>query len=207
MKRKGCFITFEGIDGSGKTTQLKLAERFLRKHGLPVLVLREPGSTPLSERIRRILLDKRMHISPVAELNLYLAARAELVEDVIAPALKEGRVILCDRFHDSTTAYQGYGRGLDIAVVEKMNRLAIGLHVPDLTLFIDVTYAVSLGRRKKKSDRLESESRAFFNKVRHGFLEIAARDKKRVTVIDGSPTVDEIFAEVRTCLQRKLKIK
>ncbi|MBN2227557.1 MAG: dTMP kinase [candidate division Zixibacteria bacterium] len=204
--KHGWFVTFEGIDGSGKTTQWKLTEKYLRKCGYDLLALREPGSTALAERIRKILLDKKLAITPVAELNLYLAARAGLVQEVIAPALKQGRVVVCDRFYDSTTAYQGYGRGLDIALIRKLNALAVGSCIPDLTFLVDVDYATSLSRRKKTSDRLESESRAFFKRVREGFLEIARKNKKRVVVLDGRTSVDELFAEVRAWLNRRLTI-
>ncbi len=207
MKRKGFLITFEGIDGSGKTTQLRLAEKYLRDSGFDTLVLREPGSTPLAEKIRRILLHDKNKINPSSELLLYVAARAELVKEIISPALNKGTIILCDRFYDSTTAYQGYGRGIDIGLIEKLNRYAVGNSVPDLTFLVDIDYKTSLGRRKKLTDRLESESRTFFDRVRHGFLEIAAREDKRFVVLDGRKSEKELFAEVADCLRTLLKIK
>jgi dTMP kinase len=206
MRKKGFFITFEGIDGSGKTTQLLMTEKYLRQHGLDVLVLREPGSTSLAEKIRKILLDKRNSIPPQSELSLYLAARADLVQKVIAPALKSGKIVLCDRFYDSTTAYQGYGRKLDIALIKKLNHLTVGATIPDITFIIDVDFETSLQRRKKESDRLESESKKFFESVRRGFLAIGREEKKRVCIIDGRITADATFAEVIGCLKRKLKI-
>ena len=206
MRKKGYLITFEGIDGSGKTTQLKKAENFLRHRGHNIMVLREPGSTSLAEKIRKILLSKENNIPPESELLLYLAARADLVQKVIAPALNKGKIILCDRFYDSTTAYQGYGRRLDIALIKKMNRLAVGPAVPDLTFIIDVDFKTSLKRRKKESDRLESESKRFFEMVRRGFLTIGREEKRRICIIDGRGTADATFAEVLDCLKRKLKI-
>lgn len=206
MDKKGFFVTFEGIDGCGKTTQLKLAEEYLTAQNLPLLVLREPGSTPLSEKIRDILLDRKLKISPTSELMLYVAARAELVRSAIAPALESGKVVLCDRFHDSTTAYQGYGRGIDIQLLHKIHRLAVGHNQPDLTFFIDVDYDTSLARRKKDSDRLESESEEFFDKVRGGFLDIARMEPERVVVLDGGESIDAIFEEVKDCLKKKLKL-
>ncbi len=206
-KKKGLFITFEGIDGCGKSTQLAMTGRLLKSLGYQVMVLREPGSTPVSEKIRRILLDKKSRINAVTELLLYVAARAELVEKVIAPARDKGKIILCDRFYDSTIAYQGYGRGLDIALVKKINSLAVGKYKPDVTFVFDVDYATSLKRRKKKADRLEAEKKAFFSKVRKGFLALACSEKKRVTVIDGRPAADSVFDEVVSCLKKKLKIK
>jgi len=207
MNRKGYFITFEGIDGCGKTTQLKLAEQYLIERGLPVMVIREPGSTPLSEKIREILLNNNLHINPVSELMLYVAARAELIKDVIIPALEAGKVILCDRFFDSTTAYQGYGRDLDIDSIKRLHKLSVGQHIPDLTILIDVDYETSLTRRKETVDRLESESERFFNRVRGGFLEISRGEPERVVVIDGKNSIEEIFGEVKDCLRKKLKIK
>lgn len=207
MKKKGLFITFEGIDGSGKTTQLRLTEKFLRQTGRPLLVLREPGSTPVSEKIREILLDRKSRLSPETELLLYEAARSTLVRDIIAPALKNGLIVLCDRFYDSTTAYQGYGRGLDLSLIDRLNKLAVGKCHPDLTFLVDVNYKTSLTRRKKNSDRLESESAAFFRRVRNGFLAIARKEQKRVVLLRGDGSAAETFAEVINCLQSRLKIR
>lgn len=207
MNEKGYFITFEGIDGCGKTTQLKMTERYLSEKGLPVLVIREPGSTPLSEKIRDILLNAEFHINPVSELMLYVAARAELTRDVIIPSLLDGKVILCDRFFDSTTAYQGYGRDLDIESIRRLHTMSVGQFIPDLTILIDVDYETSLTRRKQKADRLESESEEFFNKVRLGFLEISKQEPNRIVVIDGKKSIDEIFSEVQACLWTRLEIK
>jgi len=224
MKRKGFLITFEGIDGSGKTTQLRLTEKYLRDKGYDILVLREPGSTPLGEKIRKILLhrpvrrpglDRQNKINPASELLLYVAARAELVKDVIEPSLKRGTIILCDRFYDSTTAYQGYGRGIDINLIENLNRVAVGESIPDLTFLVDLDYRTSLGRRKKFTDRLESESKAFFNRVRRGFLEIARKEPQRIAMLDGRKGEEELFLsvksricqEVASCLRTLLKIK
>ncbi len=206
MSKNGFFITFEGIDGCGKTTQLKLAVKFLKSNGLNPIILREPGSTPLSEKVRKILLDKRLEINPLSELMLYEAARAELVQQIISPALKKRKTVLCDRFYDSTTAYQGYGRGIDVELIKKLNNQAVGKCHPDLTFIIDVDYKTSLHRRKKNIDRLESESRAFFNKVRKGFLDIARANKKRIVVVDGRNAIDDIFQEVKSCLIRRMKI-
>ncbi len=206
MKRKGLFITFEGIDGCGKTTQLKLANKYLKKRGLSPLVIREPGSTPVSEKIRKILLNKDLDLEGFSELMLYIAARAELVREVIAPSIGNDKIILCDRFYDSTTAYQGYGRGINVLLITRLNNLAIGNNKPDLTFLFDVDYKTSLTRRKEVTDRLESESRIFFNKVRRGFLEIARKEKRRIKVIDGRKSTEEISNEVENWLKRKLKI-
>ena len=209
MKQKGIFITFEGIDGSGKSTQLKLTNAYLGKLGYKPEILREPGSTILSEKIRKILLDKKMKINPISELMLYVAARAELVDTTIGPALDSGNIVLCDRFYDSTTAYQGFGRGLDIKVINKMNRLAVGKYKPQLTFIVDIDYPTSIKRIKKMNkvaDRLESESKAFFARVRNGFIEISRQNKRRVILLNGKKPIEKIFDEVKNCLNRKLKI-
>jgi dTMP kinase len=207
MKTKGVLITFEGIDGSGKTTQLQITEQYLRQLGYDILVLREPGSTPISEEIRKILLHTKGKIDPASELLLYLAARTELVKTIITPALEKGRIVLCDRYYDSTTAYQGYGRGLDIKLINQLNRFAVGKAIPFVTFLVDIDYKTSLTRRKKVMDRLESEPMAFFNRVRHGFLEIARKNKGRVIVLDGRQAANKIFYEVVNCLKKKLRIK
>ncbi|OGP37848.1 MAG: dTMP kinase, partial [Deltaproteobacteria bacterium GWC2_56_8] len=130
----GLFITFEGVEGCGKSTQITLLRDYIAKKGLEVLTIREPGGTPTGEAVRRILLDANSEIGPMAELLLYEACRAELVEKVIRPALKAGKVVISDRFMDSTVAYQGYGRGLDIEAIKRLNRLSVGETVPDLTI-------------------------------------------------------------------------
>ena len=203
------FVTFEGIDGCGKSTQLKLVNNYLKKLGFKPEIFREPGSTILSEKIRRILLDKNIKINPISELMLYIAARAELVETTIGPALDDGKIILCDRFYDSTTAYQGFGRGLDTKVIDSLNRLAVGKYKPHLTFIIDIDYPTSLKRMKnmnKVADRLESESKAFFTRVRNGFKKISRLNKKRVVLLNGKKPIEKIFTEVKDCLNRKLKI-
>ena len=200
----GLFVTFEGIDGCGKTTQLKRARRYLDSLGYTTASLREPGSTPAAEKIRRILLNNHSSINDVTELLLYEAARSEITDREIRPLLKSGHIVLCDRFYDSTTAYQGYGRGLDVAMVKRLHRVAVGEIKPDLTLLFDIDLKTASARLGKKRDRLESQPRAFFNRVRRGFLEIASRERTRVKVIDGSGSVEDIFVQVKKHLLRKL---
>lgn len=204
-RRRGMFITFEGIDGCGKSTQLDLVYKYLTGLGFGAVKLREPGSTPVAERVRDILLDRRAHISDITELLLYEAARAEITRKEIVPALQKGTFVLCDRFYDSTTAYQGYGRKLDIAMVRRLHRVAAGQTVPDLTLLFDVDLKTAMKRRGKNTDRLESQSGAFFERVRKGFLEIARKERKRVRVIDASQSVEQVFGDVRKHLNRKLR--
>lgn len=200
-KYRGIFITFEGIDGCGKTTQARRLFSYLKRQGYPALFLREPGGTPLSERVRRILLDRDSSITPLSELFLYEAARAQLAETVILPALREGKIVICDRYFDSTTAYQGYGRRLDRHFIECLNCRASREAAPDLTFIFDVDYRTSLARRRKQADRLEKENRAFFNRVRRGFREIAGH--KRVVLLDGRLDIDTL---VRTVRQRSLRL-
>jgi dTMP kinase len=174
-KEKSLFITFEGIDGCGKSTQALLTYQFLTSLKYKVKLLREPGSTAVAERIRDILLNKKLKMADVTEVLLYEAARAEITAREIAPALAKGTIVLCDRFYDSTTAYQGYGRKLDIRMVKGLHKVAVGSVVPDLTFLFDVDLKTAFSRRGNKPDRLESESRAFHNRVRLGFLEILMR--------------------------------
>ncbi|HUV29792.1 MAG TPA: dTMP kinase [Acidobacteriota bacterium] len=204
VRRPRLFVTFEGVDGCGKSTQTARAARFLTAQGYRVRQLREPGATRVSERIRRILLDRRIEMSPITELLLYEAARAEIMACEIVPALQAGTIVLCDRFYDSTTAYQGYGRGLDIRMVTSLHRVAVGQIQPDLTLVFDLDLSAARARRTKKPDRLESQSGAFFRRVRRGFLEIARKESRRVKVVDASRSVDEVFDDVKHHLIRKL---
>ncbi|MDF1546034.1 MAG: dTMP kinase [bacterium] len=204
--RESAFITFEGIDGCGKSTQAMLTYQYLSAKSFPVKMLREPGSTLVAEKIREILLDRKNSITDITELLLYQAARAEITANEIVPLLKKGYIVLCDRFYDSTTAYQGYGRKLDLKSVRALNRTATAGLTPDLTLVFDVSLATAALRRSKSPDRLESQSKAFFTRVRNGFLEIARRERRRVKMVDGSPPAEEVFEQVKKLLNRKLRI-
>lgn len=206
MKSKGHLITFEGIDGSGKSVQARRCRRFLLSRGFEVILIREPGSTPIAERLRRILLDKKLRVPDLTELLLYESARSELCDNVIRPALKKGKIVLSDRFYDSTTAYQGYGRGLDINMVRALHKIATGGIVPDLTFVFNVDLKTALARRSKDPDRLESQAAAFHERVRKGFLEIARKERSRVKIIDAVPPAKIVFKEVRKLLEQKLKI-
>lgn len=199
-------ITFEGIDGCGKSTQATMACHFLSKLGYRAKLLREPGSTAVSEQIRAILLDKKNKMSHLTELFLYESARSEIVAKEVTPLLQRGNFVVLDRFYDSTTAYQGYGRQLDLKMVHTLNRIAAAGHTPDLTLLFDIDLETAAARSGKKKDRLELQSKAFFNRVRAGFLEIA-RKNRRVKVIDASRSIEDIFAEVEKILTRKFKLK
>ncbi|MBN1479119.1 dTMP kinase [candidate division KSB1 bacterium] len=206
---QGYFITFEGIDTCGKSTQIKLLYNYLRKNNIETICIRDPGTTPISESIRTILLDdNNSTMSSWTELLLYEAARAQMVHEVIRPALAAGTIVLCDRFYDSTTAYQGYGRGLDLKLVKQAN--AIGsVHLdPDVTFFIDLDPHVAADRKQKlgdRADRLEAEGLAFQEKVRHGFCEIQTNDPDRVHRINGHQSIEEIQQDIRDIV-RKCKI-
>jgi dTMP kinase len=200
-KMKGILITFEGIDYSGKTTQVKKLVSYLRRKGYKVILLREPGGEKVSENIRQVLLaSKNTGMNPVTELLLYIASRAQLVSKIILPALKNGKIVICDRFYDSTLAYQGYGRGLDKKMIEYLNKISTLGIKPDLTILIDIPIQVFVKRMRKnnkKKDRIEKEKVDFYKKVRDGYLKIARREKKRFRVIDGSCEIDEIWSEVK----------
>ena len=190
------FITFEGIDFSGKTTQAKLLVDALTQRGKAVVFLREPGGTVISERIRDILLDHHHEaMTWRAELFLFSAARTQLVEEVIRPALRKGSIVVCDRFVDSTTAYQGYGRGLPLADVEAINRVAVSGTIPDLTVLVDVEPREILNRLRlsgSSADRMESEKIEFFTRVRQGYHALSAAEPKRLFMVDGMQPVEVV---------------
>lgn len=206
-KQKPLFMTFEGIDGCGKTTQAMMVYQYLKSHGLRVKLLREPGSTATAERIRKVLLDESALIAPVTELLLYEAARCELCHREIRPLMAAGYTVLCDRFYDSTTAYQGFGRKLDIRMVRNLNRVAVGDLKPDLTFLLDLDLRTAQRRQTGRPDRLESLSKAFFTRVRSGFLELARKERRRIKVIDATRTVDEVFSVITKILDRRIDRK
>lgn len=201
------FITFEGIDGSGKTTQMDLAYKLLRDLGREIIAVREPGSTGLSEQIRSILLESKGTINPISELMLFQSARAELTEKVILPALKKDKIVLCDRYYDSTTAYQGYGRGIDLEAIKHTNSLAAQGLVPDITFLFTVSWEISKARRKGGPiDRMENESRAFFDRVAKGYEEIAEKEE-RFVVLDSDGDPKTIHTKVVSTINKRHKAK
>ncbi len=190
------FISFEGIDGSGKTTQAKKLAARLEESGKTVLFLREPGGTEISEQIRQILLNKKnLKMTQISELLLFSASRAQLVTEVIKPALAQGTIVITDRFVDSTTAYQGSGRGLHIGGVKSINALATSGLMPRRTFFIDIPVAEMYERRRSSGqeiDRMEMSNEEFYQRVRDGYKEIAAEEPGRFITIDGRQSIDEI---------------
>jgi dTMP kinase len=206
---KPLFITFEGTEGGGKSTQIKLLAQRLRERGRTVRLLREPGGTPIGEEIRHTLQHSLQNsaMTPEAELLLMNASRAQLVREVIRPALAAGEDVLCDRFYDSTVAYQGHGRQLDLGVVRRIIDFAVGDTRPDLTLLLHVPLAISEARRSSRGpagatrDRFEEADRAFFERVEQGFSAVAAAEPARVRRIDATRTVEAVQEAVWRCVE------
>ncbi len=194
--KNGLFITFEGGDGCGKTTQIELLDKYLKNKGFDTLLTREPGAKGLGVKLREILLNYDGEVSPQCESFLFLADRAQHIDCIIKPALKEGKIILCDRHTDSTVAYQGYGRGLDIEEIKTLNNIATGGLKPNLTIVLDVDVKTSMQRVGKEKDRMESAGIEFFERVRNGFLKIAEQEPKRVKVISSSDTIESIHKQI-----------
>lgn len=196
MNKTGLLISFEGIDGCGKSTQLGLLQDRLLSMSIPTLALREPGGTHTSEAIRSILLDKQYDISPVAEMLLFSAARAQLVNERIRPALANGMIVLLDRFYDSTTAYQGYGRQfLDITTINELNKIATGGLTPDMSFYFDLDVDAAFSRRIGEGDRMEDSGKDFFDRVRNGYLRMAKDNELRFRTIDARQSM-ELIQEV-----------
>ena len=181
MKSK--FITFEGSEGCGKSTQSEMLFSYLKARGAKVIYLREPGGVRLSETIRTILLDPKSKISAQAETLLYMAARAQVVEEIIKPALEAKKIVVCDRFLDSTIAYQGYGLGIDIKVIKSMGNFATGGITPDLTIFLDLPVESGLKHRHNCKDRIEQRSMSYHEKVRKGYLALAKQEPRRIKIV------------------------
>ena len=181
---KGKFITFEGSEGCGKSTQSRLLFDYLKAKGKRVIYLREPGATKISEKIRDILLDARNEgIVPETEMLLYMAARAQIVGEVILPALKNGKIVICDRFLDSTLAYQGYGLGMDIDLIKRVGEFTTRGITPDLTLFLDLAVKHGLKHRQANLDRIEMRSVNYHQRVRCGYLKLAKQEPKRIKIV------------------------
>ena len=193
---KGLFITFEGADGCGKTTQLMLLAKSLMAKGYDVIVTREPGAKGLGEKIREILLNYEGEVSSRCEAFLFLADRAQHMDIIVRPAVEKGKIVLCDRHTDSTVAYQGYGRGLDIERINNLNNIATSGDKPDLTFVFDIDVETSMKRVGGQKDRMESAGMEFFNRVRNGYLEIARQEPERVKVIDAAKSIDDIHKNV-----------
>jgi dTMP kinase len=220
MSRRGTFITIEGLDGTGKSTQMRWLAAALRAAGHKVVETREPGGTATGERIRKLLLDSgTAGLAPPAEMALMFASRAQHIAEVIEPALAAGSIVLCDRFTDSTEAYQGSGRRLASEPVRELHRVLCGNLQPDLTLLLDSDLAVSLGRARRRNrrapksasrshdeNRFEQETRAFFARVREGYAAIAKREHARVVVVDARSTPEQTHRRILDVVRRKLRL-
>jgi len=208
-KRKGLFITLEGPDGSGKTTQSLLLARYLEDKGYEVVRTREPGGTSIAESLRKILLNPKNRISKVTEMFLYEAGRAQHTSELILPALQEGKMVICERYTDATLAYQGYGRRLNIRMVKKLNEIASSGLKPDLTLLLDINVKEGLKRVRETSgkgiDRLERESIAFHERVRKGYLKIASGEPDRVKLIRVKETPEKTHLEIVKVIKKLVK--
>lgn len=194
--KKGLFITFEGADGCGKTTQMELLAEYLQKTGKDVVLTREPGGKGLGEKVREILLNYEGDVSDRCESFLFLADRAQNIDTIVKPAIEQGKIVLCDRHTDSTIAYQGYGRGLDIQEINMLNNLATGGKKPNLTFVFDIDVNTSMKRVGAKKDRLESAGIEFHNRVRSGYLKLAQQEPERIKVIDATESVEQIHNQV-----------
>jgi len=210
------FITFEGVEGSGKTTQIKRLRRYFTRRGIPCKVTREPGGCPISEKIRKILLNPDHHqMVPMTELLLYQAARSQHVTKVIKPFLEKGGVVLCDRFSDATVAYQGYGRRMDVQWIQRLNHLSAQRIKPDITFLLDCPIDLGLERairrnrvlKREKEERFERERIEFHRRVRRGYLAIAKKEPRRVRVIDTRAGEERVFDNIRKIVDNLIKGK
>jgi dTMP kinase len=201
-------VTFEGIEGSGKTTQVELLCKYLQEKGYQVIRTREPGGTALGEALRKVLLQKDLHLLPLSELLIFMAVRSQHMEEVITPALARGAVVVCDRFVDATYAYQGYGRGVDLGIIATLNRLVTKGVTPNLTILLDCEVDVGLERklvRNPQLDRFEQEEAAFHEQVKRGYLKLVEEDEKRFYVINGKRDIEATHIAIRDRVERLLE--
>ncbi|MBQ7450275.1 dTMP kinase [bacterium] len=204
-KKQGLFITFEGADGCGKTTQLNLLQKYLEEKGFEIVVTREPGAKGLGEEIRKLLLHYDGYISPKCEAFMFLADRAQHIDTIVKTAVNEGKIVLCDRHTDSTIAYQGYGRGEDIEKLKYLNNLATSGFTPDLTIVCDVDIETAIKRRGNDRDRMEQAGKDFQIKVQNGYREIAKLEPNRVKIIDAKASVEEVFESCKKVVEQLIK--
>ncbi|MBF0504059.1 MAG: dTMP kinase [Candidatus Omnitrophica bacterium] len=201
----GKFITFEGSEGSGKSTQAALILEYLESKKMPAVLLREPGGVKISEAIRKLLLDLgNTGMGDECETLLYMAARAQMVKEVLGPMLKSGKIVLCDRFLDSTIAYQGYGNGVDVRIIERLGQFAAGQWTPDLTILFDIDPQKGLSRTGVKKDRIESRPLEYHQRVRAGYLALSKKNPQRIKVISVDAPKEEIFKRVKIYLDALL---
>lgn len=204
MNKKGLFITFEGADGCGKTTQINLLNDYLTKKSYKTVVTLEPGGSEIGKNLRQILLHHKGFVSDRAELFLYLADRAQHIDEIVLKNVEAGNIVLCDRCIDSTVAYQGYARGGDIKSINFLNEIATGGKTPDITFVFDVETEIAQERLGSTKDRLEKEGIEFHKKVRFGYLELAKKYPDRIKVIDSNKPIEEVFSEVKKYIDKLL---
>ena len=204
MNKTGLFVTFEGADGCGKTTQINLLDKYLTEKNYKTVVTLEPGGSDIGKNLRQILLHHKGFVSNTAELLLYLADRAQHIEEIVNKNVKEGKIVLCDRCIDSTVAYQGYARGGNIERINLLNEIATGGKKPDITFVLDVDSEIAQKRLKGEKDRLEKEGMEFHKKVRFGYLELAKKYPDRIKVINSNKPIEEVFSEVKKYIDEML---
>lgn len=202
--KKGLFITFEGADGCGKTTQMKLLAEYLQKMGHDIVLTREPGAKGLGEKVRDILLNYDGVVSDRCESFMFLADRAQNIDIIVNPAVNDGKIVLCDRHIDSTVAYQGYGRGLNINRINMLNEIATDKRKPDLTLVFDIDVETSMKRVGNEKDRMESAGKDFHNRVRNGYLKLAKAEPDRIKVVNAVQSVEDVFEDVKKIITKYL---
>ena len=203
MRRKGLFITLEGPEGSGKSSQVRWLVSALRRTGYRVVFLRDPGSTRLGRQLRRVLLHTRGEMTPLTEALLFIGGRVALVEERILPALRQGRVVVCDRFHDATGVYQGFAGGLDVPWLDALGRRAIHNTLPMLTIVLDVPVNQGFARIRRRHDRMESKTRIFHERVRRGYRQWAKRNPRRMVVVNAARPAEGVWQDLVTVLQRR----
>jgi len=206
--KKGFFMSLEGIEGTGKSTQARLLSEYLKRKGYETILTQEPGGTLISSQIRKVLLSTKHHkMDYMAELLLYNAARIQHIKEKIAPALEKGKIVITDRFSDSTVAYQGYGRGISLKLIDSLDKIATAKMRPDLTILLDLDVKTGLMRNKhiNKVDRLELEDIKFHEKVRAGFLKLAAKEPKRIRLVKASKSLDAVHKEIVRIVNKWLR--
>ncbi len=206
LLRKSLFITLEGPEGSGKSSQARRLVSALRRAGHQVIFVRDPGSTSLGRSLRKVLLHTRGQLAPLTEALLFIGGRVALVEERIQPALQQGKIVVCDRFHDATVVYQGFAGGLNVPWLDALGRRAIRNTLPRLTIVLDVPVHQGFARIRRRHDRMESKTRAFHERVRRGYRQWAKQNAKRIAIVDASRSSERVWCDIVAAIQRRLKM-